>query len=59
MDISTYKDFVSAVKTMRDTQKMRAKALCSKERCERAEANVDSMIKQLTEPKETKTRSLF
>lgn len=53
------KDFLQAVITMREFQKLRAKGQCTQELCSRNEAKVDSMIKQLTEHKENKTRSLF
>lgn len=53
------KDFLQAVIKMREFQKLRKKAQCSKEICERAEAKVDSIINKITENKPKDERSLF
>lgn len=53
------KEFISAVLKMRELQKLRKKAQCSKEICERSEAKVDSMINKITENKPKDERSLF
>jgi hypothetical protein len=53
------KDFLQAVITMRDFQKLRAKGQCTQETCSRKEAKVDSIINKITENKPKDERSLF
>jgi hypothetical protein len=53
------KDFLQAVITMREYQRLRAKGQCTQEICSRNEAKVDSMISKITENKPKDERSLF
>lgn len=53
------KEFLQAVITMIEFQRLRAKGQCTQEICSRNEAKVDSMIKKITENKPKSERSLF